>query len=84
LSIALIILWGEAWASGPNINYPMGADSNARALAVLQQAKRLTYTANELQAALVAALSGRQTVCRYTMAAIARLRPEAFVALQRL
>jgi hypothetical protein len=57
VSIALIILWGEAWVLGPNINYPMGADSNARALAVLQQAKRLAHTANELQAALVAALS---------------------------
>ncbi|MFC7551238.1 hypothetical protein ACFQU7_01410 [Pseudoroseomonas wenyumeiae] len=29
--------WGEAWALGPHINYPMDADAVPRALAVLDQ-----------------------------------------------
>jgi tetratricopeptide (TPR) repeat protein len=54
-------LWGEAWALGPNINYPMDADANARALAVLEQAKRLAPAASELQVALVDALLHRHS-----------------------
>jgi tetratricopeptide (TPR) repeat protein len=53
-------LWGEAWVLGPHINYPMDADANARALVVLEQARRLA-PAGELQAALVDALSQRHS-----------------------
>jgi tetratricopeptide (TPR) repeat protein len=52
-------LWGEAWVLGPHINYPISADANARAVAVLEQAKRLAPAAGALQAALVDALSRR-------------------------
>ena len=34
-------LWGEAWVLGPHINYPVEADANARAVAVLEDARRL-------------------------------------------
>jgi len=54
-------LWGEAWVLGPHINYPMEADANARALAVLDQAKRLAPQAGDMQAALVDALSKRHS-----------------------
>jgi tetratricopeptide (TPR) repeat protein len=54
-------LWGEAWVLGPHINYPMGADANARALVVLEQAKRLAPAAGELQVALIDALSRRHS-----------------------
>ncbi|PVE23350.1 hypothetical protein DC522_16375 [Microvirga sp. KLBC 81] len=54
-------LWGEAWVLGPHINYPMDADANARALVVLEQARRLAPTAGELQAALIDALSRRHS-----------------------
>jgi tetratricopeptide (TPR) repeat protein len=57
----VMCLWGEAWALGPNINYPMDADANARALAVLEQAKRLAPAASELQVALVDALLHRHS-----------------------
>jgi hypothetical protein len=54
-------LWGEAWVLGPHINYPMDADANARALVVLEQARRLAPAAGELQAALIDALSRRHS-----------------------
>lgn len=54
-------LWGEAWVLGPHINYPMEPDANARALAVLEQARRLARGADEMQAALVEALSQRHS-----------------------
>lgn len=54
-------LWGEAWVLGPHINYPMEADANARALAVLEKAGPLASSAGEKQAALVEALSRRHS-----------------------
>ncbi len=54
-------LWGEAWVLGPHINYPMEADANARAIAVLDRAKRLPVRPDEMQAALVDALSKRHS-----------------------
>ncbi|RDI59580.1 tetratricopeptide repeat protein [Microvirga subterranea] len=51
-------LWGEAWVLGPHINYPLEADANARALAVLERAKQLPAP-SEMQAALIEALSQR-------------------------
>lgn len=54
-----ICLWGEAWVLGPHINYPMEPDANARALAALEQARRLMPGAGEMQAALIDALSRR-------------------------
>jgi len=53
-------LWGEAWVLGPHINYPMDADANARALIVLEKARRLA-PANGVEAALVEALSQRHS-----------------------
>jgi len=50
-------LWGEAWVLGPNINYPMSADANARALVVLEKAKHLA--GDDMQRALIEALSRR-------------------------
>lgn len=52
--------WGEAWVLGPHINYPMEPAANARALAVLEEAKRLPR-AGEMQAALIEALSKRHS-----------------------
>jgi len=56
-----ICLWGEAWVLGPHINYPMDADANARAIAVLEKAKSLTARSEDVQAALVEALSRRHS-----------------------
>ncbi|HZW46275.1 MAG TPA: hypothetical protein VFF61_02015, partial [Microvirga sp.] len=53
-------LWGEAWVLGPHINYPMDADANARALFVLDQARRIA-PADGVEAALVEALSQRHS-----------------------
>jgi len=52
-------LWGEAWVLGPHINYPMSADANARALVVLERAKRLAPAAGDMQSAVIDALSRR-------------------------
>jgi tetratricopeptide (TPR) repeat protein len=52
-------LWGEAMVLGPHINYPIEADANARAVAVLEQARRLVSRRNDIQAALINALSKR-------------------------
>lgn len=54
-------LWGEAWVLGPHINYPMDADANARALAVLERARSLAPAGGDLQVALVEALSKRHS-----------------------
>ncbi len=53
-------LWGEAWVLGPHINYPMEAAANARALAALDQARRVA-PAGGLEAALVEALAQRHS-----------------------
>ena len=54
-------LWGEAWVLGPHINYPMDADANARALAVLEKARSLAPANGDMQVALVEALSKRHS-----------------------
>jgi tetratricopeptide (TPR) repeat protein len=54
-----LCFWGEAWVLGPHINYPMDPDANARALAVLEEARRFAPGAGEMQAALIQALSRR-------------------------
>ncbi|MBJ6125909.1 tetratricopeptide repeat protein [Microvirga splendida] len=54
-------LWGEAWVLGPHINYPMDADANARALAVLEKARDLAPAQGDMQVALVEALSKRHS-----------------------
>jgi tetratricopeptide (TPR) repeat protein len=51
--------WGEAWALGPHINYPMDADAVPRALAVLDQARRAAAQGAPEHAALIDALSRR-------------------------
>ena len=53
-------LWGEAWVLGPHINYPMGPDANARALAALERGRSLA-PAGGVQAALIDALSQRHS-----------------------
>ncbi len=54
-------LWGEAWVLGPHINYPMDADANARALTVLDKARRIAPSNGEMQVALVEALLKRHS-----------------------
>jgi tetratricopeptide (TPR) repeat protein len=54
-------LWGEAWVLGPHINYPMDADANARALAVLEKARSLAPANGDMQVMLVEALSKRHS-----------------------
>jgi tetratricopeptide (TPR) repeat protein len=54
-------LWGEAWVLGPHINYPMDADANARALAVLEKARSLDLANGDMQVMLVEALSKRHS-----------------------
>jgi tetratricopeptide (TPR) repeat protein len=51
--------WGEAWALGPHINYPMDADAIPRALAVLDQGRRAAAQGAPEHAALIDALSRR-------------------------
>jgi tetratricopeptide (TPR) repeat protein len=55
----VMCLWGEAWVLGPHINYPIEPDANARAVAVLDEARRLVADADDMKAALVDALSRR-------------------------
>jgi len=57
----VMCLWGEAWVLGPHINYPMEPAANARALAVLEEAKRLSPGAGEMRVALIEALSKRHS-----------------------
>ncbi len=54
-----LCLWGEAWVLGPHINYPIEADANARAVAVLAEARRLVAGTDDIRAALIEALSRR-------------------------
>jgi hypothetical protein len=54
-----LCLWAEAWALGPNINLPMDAEANARAMQVLALARRLAPRQGPLVVGLVEALSKR-------------------------
>jgi tetratricopeptide (TPR) repeat protein len=54
--------WGEALAHGPNINAPMDAEANARAVAVLRQAQALQSSATPLEQAMIAALVRRYSL----------------------
>jgi tetratricopeptide (TPR) repeat protein len=54
-----LCFWGEAWALGPNINFPMDAPAHARAVAALEEARRITAGDSGLIAGLVEALSAR-------------------------
>ncbi|WP_372623083.1 hypothetical protein [Falsiroseomonas sp.] len=54
-----LCLWAEAWALGPNINMPMDAEANARAMQVLALARRLAPRQGPLVVGLVEALSKR-------------------------
>jgi tetratricopeptide (TPR) repeat protein len=79
-----LCFWGEAWALGPNINYFMEPDANARALAVLEQARRLAPQAGEKQAALIEALSQRHSPdTQADRAALDRTYAEAMQNVQR-
>lgn len=51
--------WGVAWASGPNINAPMGPEAAAVALAATQEALRLAPSASERERTYIAALAER-------------------------
>ena len=51
--------WGEALALGPNINAPMDAEANAPAWAATQAAMERIVSANEVEKALITALSAR-------------------------
>lgn len=51
--------WGEALAHGPNINAPMDAEANARAIEVLKQAQALAPRATPVEQAMIAALARR-------------------------
>jgi tetratricopeptide (TPR) repeat protein len=76
-------LWGEAWVLGPHINYPMEADATARALTVLEQARRVAPAAGEMQAALVDALSRRYSADPTAdRKALARAYADAMEAVQ--
>jgi tetratricopeptide (TPR) repeat protein len=52
-------LWGEAWVLGPHINYPVDADANARAVAILGEARRLVSGTEDMRTALIGAMSRR-------------------------
>ncbi|WP_270938182.1 hypothetical protein, partial [Falsiroseomonas oryzae] len=54
-----LCLWAEAWALGPNINMPMDAAANARALRALATARRHAPRQGALVVGLVEALSQR-------------------------
>ena len=51
--------WGEALAHGPNINAPMDAQANARAVEVLNRARALLKRATPVEQALISALARR-------------------------
>jgi len=55
-----LCFWAEAWALGPNINFPMDAPANARALAALDQARQ-AGPRDALTAELIDALSARHS-----------------------
>ncbi|HEX6015010.1 MAG TPA: hypothetical protein VFY87_25080 [Geminicoccaceae bacterium] len=51
--------WGEAWALGPNINYPMQPEAVAPAFAAIAQATALRAGATAQERALIEALAAR-------------------------
>jgi tetratricopeptide (TPR) repeat protein len=51
--------WGEAWASGPTINYPVSAEESARLALLTARAEGIAKTGTELERALIAALKLR-------------------------
>src|SRR4051794_28916155 len=51
--------WGEAWALGPNINYPMQPEAIAPAFAAVAQAMALRNGAGVQERALIEALAAR-------------------------
>lgn len=52
-------LWGEAWASGPTINFPIGADRAAELAQLVERARKLAQGAPEKEQALIEALALR-------------------------
>jgi tetratricopeptide (TPR) repeat protein len=52
-------LWGEAWASGPTINYPITSEDQAKLAALVTRAQGLTATAPPKERELIAALALR-------------------------
>jgi len=56
-----ICWWGIAWASGPNINAPMGPDGARQAWEAAQQAKRLAAHASPEERELIEAIQLRYT-----------------------
>ncbi|MGG5889716.1 hypothetical protein ACLF3G_21495 [Falsiroseomonas sp. HC035] len=77
-------LWGEAWVLGPNINYPMVPDANARALIALDAARRMAAQAAPQHRALIEALSTRHAADpQADQAALNTAYAEAMDAVQR-
>jgi hypothetical protein len=52
-------LWGEAWAAGPTINYPIGAEDQTKLAALVTRAQTLAATAPPKERDLIAALALR-------------------------
>jgi hypothetical protein len=52
-------LWGEAWAAGPTINFPIGADVQAKLAAMVARAETLAADAPPKERELIAALKLR-------------------------
>jgi tetratricopeptide (TPR) repeat protein len=52
-------LWGEAWAAGPTINFPIGADVQARLATMVARAETLAVNAPPKERDLIAALKLR-------------------------
>jgi tetratricopeptide (TPR) repeat protein len=52
-------LWGEAWASGPTINYPIPPDDQAKLAAMVVRAQALAANAPPKERELIAALALR-------------------------
>jgi hypothetical protein len=50
-------LWGEAWAAGPTINYPIGAEDQTRLAALVTHARALAAAAPPKERDLIAALA---------------------------
>ncbi|MDO7844353.1 hypothetical protein [Sphingomonas immobilis] len=53
--------WGEAWSLGPTINYPVGADEQAKASKIVAEAAKLAASGPEKERQLIAALALRYT-----------------------
>jgi len=52
-------LWGEAWAAGPTINFPVDADTQAKLAALVARAETLAVNAPPKERELIAALKLR-------------------------